>query len=372
MAYLGENRLFSYRDNFCEPIAGTTVSSSSAADFGRLASTVFSRFSVGCPDESCRYLLYSLCSGIAECGRDVFICEGDDLPSFRYGLSITGSDCGIYISGKNGVRFSFFGKNGFPMTSGEMVKLMSAADEHSGNLSGKMITSMPLRSIYINNIRDAAGDAELPLSAGISCGAKKIRTLWQEFFSDSDDTLILQISDDGQRVNAYSTELGFISYDRLCLAYAMTLWESGQAAALPEKFHYAAENIASSRGFELISFDPDSHIPGLAVKQRFLADPLFMCTQLLSDRAQLFAILREIPNFSSARRDIPLSSSLKIPCGRAILEPNGRVYITKSGKNRVSLVAQAYDSETAAELCSAWDEKLRRLSSCTNIFHSEG
>lgn len=370
MSYLGENRSFSFRDSFCEPVDGTEINSSSAAELGRSISSLFSRFLCGCESEEQLPYLYALCGGISECGRDVFISECTDFPSFRFGAPIMSAECGIYISGK-GNRISFCGGDGYPMRRNLMRSAMEAVPSEKSVKCGKIVRVSSLRNIYINNLKDTFGESLLPAAAGVSCGNKSVRTLWQEFFSDSDDSLIFQISEDGQRVNAYSTELGFISYDRLILAQCITLWKNGQTVFLPESFHYAADSTASSLGYKLKRYDPENGIPYDAAKQRFLGEPLYLCLCLAVKNSDFYEAVRSAPQFTSAKREIPAVPEAVSMCGKSIVEPHGIIRIAQSGKKRISLVAQAYDAETAAELCSSWQEKIRQMSSCTNLFHSE-
>jgi len=370
MSYLGENNLFSFRDNFCEPIAGKSLNSASAAQFGRTMASEFNSAAIGCADEKLKPLIFAVCSGIAECGGSVYMCENIDMPSFRHGFPLTGAKCGIYISGADEPHFSFFNHNGFPVSSDKMKSIMQSEITFRKSVqSGKITSISSFHEIYTSFLRENTLPDLLPVNAGISCGNRYVRRLWQEFFTDSDDTLIFQVSDNGDHVNAYSSGLGFISYDRLILAYCIMLWKNGQAVYLPEHFHYAADETAQKYGYELIRFDADKKYPDEAGKQRFLKDALFMCIKLSADRNKFTELIKETPSFASSVRQIPFDSPENFNFGKSIIEPSGRVIITASGKNRLSLVAQSYDAETAAELCSFWDNKLRRMGSCTNFFN---
>lgn len=368
MGYIGENSKFSFRDGFCEPIAGTVITSSDIVDFGRALAGLFSRISIGCENEESLHMVYAMSSGIAECGKDVFLCKNIDLPSFRYGLPITASECGVYFSG-NLQKLSFFYENGFSLSDVHLEKIMNAGSSPTATKCGKITLFNSLRQIYINSIRDSVCKNELPIKAGISCGSKIIRNLWQEFFTGQDDSLIFQISDDGQKVNAYSTELGFISHEKLILAYALMNIKSRNELWLPNDFHYAAKEICSESNIIVKQYNPQSGIPDEAALQRFMRDPLFMCTALASERNIFLETLKKLPGFASAKREIILNLSLYEPFSKTISYPKGKVNITKSGKNRVALTAQAYDSETAAELCSICQEKLQKQSSCNKFFH---
>ncbi len=367
MSYSGENKYFSFRDGYCESLPNVTVSSSDAAEFGRTISRFFRRFSVGCDGFSNMHILYAVCCGLSECGRDVYVCENTDLPSFKFGMPLLSADCGIFISGENCLKISIFNESGFPVSSKLLTEIIKAEPADTVEKCGKITSSTSFRSIYIDNIADSFSGAGSSIPAGISCGKRSVRSLWLEFFTGEDDSLVFQISDDGQRVNAYSSETGFISYEKLILAYALKLSQQGQAVYLPENFHYAADFMTSENPLKIKRFSSEGKIPEEAVKQRFLLDPLYMCTHLADNRQNFFKSVKSLPQLAAAKREITIDSVENIPCGKTILENDGRIIISRSGKNRITLLAQAYSSETAAELCSQWSEKLRHIDSDRNI-----
>lgn len=366
MGYSGENKYFSFRDGYCETLPNVTVGSAESAEFGRTVSQFFRRFSVGCDCFRNMHVLYAFCCGLSECGRDVYVCENTDMQSFRFGLPLLSADCGIFISGDDCLKISFFNTDGFPVSSGTLSGVMNAEPAPVAEKCGKITSSTSFRNIYINNLADTFSGTGYSIPAGISCGNRSVRSLWLEFFSGEDDTLVFQISDDGQRVNAYSSQTGFISYEKLILAYSLKLSEKGQAVYLPENFHYVADFLNNDSPLKLIRFSPDRKIPPEAVKQRFLTDPLYMCIHLADNRKDFIRTVKSLPQLASARREITVDSLENIPCGKTILENDGRVIISRSGKNRITLLAQAYSSETASEICSDWSEKLRRISTPRN------
>ncbi|MCM1315343.1 MAG: hypothetical protein NC040_09715 [Muribaculaceae bacterium] len=363
MGYSGENKYFSFHDGFCETLPGVTVGSSETAVFGRIISKFFRRFSVGCDGFRNMHILYALCCGLSECGRDVYVCENTDLPSFRFGLSMLSADCGIFISGDGCLKMSFFGADGFPVLSSVMTEIMNASPANIVEKCGKIMSCTSFREIYINNLADTFSGTGSSIQAGISCGNRSVRSLWLEFFSGEDDNLVFQISDDGQRVNAYSTQAGFISHEKLILSYVMKLSAAGQAVYLPENFHYSADILTEKSPLKIKRFSSENPVPPEAVKQRFLTDPLYMCIHLADNKADFIRSVKSLPALASARREIFIENLENIPCGKTITETDGRVIISRSGKNRITLLAQSRTAETAAEICSDWCEKLRQTGS---------
>ncbi|MCM1507659.1 MAG: hypothetical protein NC177_11070 [Ruminococcus flavefaciens] len=366
MGYTGENKYFSFRDGYCESLPNKNIGSAETAELGRAVSRFFRRFSIGCDGFRNMHILYAMCCGLSECGRDVYVCENTDLPSFLFGLPLLSADCGIFISGDGCIKISFFNAYGFPVSSDILTDIMKATPAEISGKCGKITSSTSFKEIYINNLADTFSGTGSSIPAGISCGNRSVRSLWLEFFSGEDDSLVFQISDDGRRVNAYSSQAGFISYEKLMLAYALKLSVRGQAVYLPENFHYAVDFLGKDSPLKLIRFSPERQIPAEVPKQRFLTDPLYMCIHLADNREEFIKNVKSLPHLAVAKREISIDSIENIPCGKTILENDGRIIISQSGKNRITLLAQAYSSETASEICSDWSEKIRRIGSHRN------
>lgn len=359
MGYCGENKYFSFRDGYCESLPDAPITSSVVSELGRILSRFFKRFSVGCDSFRYNHILYAICCGISEGGKDAYVCENTDIPSFLFGFPLISADCGIYISGNgNNVKLSFFSESRFPLSSRSMTEIMNSDTPPPAKRNGKITSVSSFREIYINNINCSLKNTFLSIPAAISCGSRSVRSLWHEFFSGNDDELVFQISDDGRKVNAYSSELGFISNEKLVLTFAYTLASSGETVYLPEDFHYGA-NLISDNG-NIIRYDPEKNIPDEAAKQRFLWDPLYMCTHLTENRQFFSENIRSLPSLSSVKREVIIAFAENIPEKRYIEEKNGRILISRSGKSRATLTVQTFTAETASELCGYWTDRIRK------------
>ncbi len=352
MSYIGENKYFSFRDNYCE--ARLPVSSTEASEFGRTIAPFFTRFSVGTSGFEHLSVLYALCCGISECGKDVYVCENTDIPSFRFSFPLLSADCGMFISGDYEIKILFFDKSGFALPEIKLKEIMNSSPCEPSERSGKINSLTSFRDIYINNIADSMGNPHQKICAGVSCGNKAIRSVWLEFFTGDSNELVFQISEDGQRVNAYSTIAGFISYEKIILAYCLDIAENGGTIWLPENFHYMADCITPDK---IKRFSAETGIPENAENTRFLRDSLYMCAHIAGN---LVEIAQKLPHIASAKREITLDNTDKIPVNQTITDKKGRVIITKSGRNRISLLAQTLSAETASELCAIWTEKFRQ------------
>ncbi len=361
MSYCGENKYFSFREGICESLPGTILTSSAASEFGQILSRFFDRFSAGCDGFGHNHILYAICCGISECGKDAYVSENTDLPSFLFGFPLLSSDCGIFVSGSgSSVKIYIFNNNRFPVSTRTMSAIMNASPSEPAARSGKLISAGSFREIYLNNIADSLKNTASAIPAGVSCGNRSVRSLWHEFFTGEDNEMVFQISDDGRKVNAYSSEAGFISYEKLILTFSFTLAKAGQAIWLPESFHYGADLISGNDKMDIRRFDPEDNIPAEAEKQRFLYDPLYMCTHLAADRQSFIKNVISLPELATSRREVVVCEQDDIPDKRRITEKDGKILISRSGKNRVTLTVQSHCSETAAELCGQWTEKLRK------------
>ncbi|MDO4864144.1 MAG: hypothetical protein Q4A05_08245 [Ruminococcus sp.] len=364
MAYIGENSHFSFRSGLCEALPRASVSSAEVAALGHTLTRFFGRFCVGSEDFGRLSTLYALCSGISECGGEVCICESTDMPSFRFGCPLLSADCGVFVSGGSSLKIAFFDKRGFELPQTLLAEIMRAEPPVPAERSGRISSMTSFGSIYVNNLRDSFGGLREPIPAGISCGNRAVRTLWRQFFTGEDDELVLQISDNGQRVNAYSAKYGFISADKLTLAYCVKAASEGESVLLPDDFHYAAELSGRFPDGAILRFPAENGVPDEGGQSRFLRDPLYMCIDLLRDREAFFTLMSELPQISGARREIVFTDAESYSKPKRLQTSKGRVIITRSGRNMLSVLAQTLSAETSAELCAEWCEKLRKADKC--------
>ncbi len=358
MGYLGENNFFSFRDSCCEAVSEAAVSSKEASEFGRCIAGNFRRICVGCEAFRRLNIVYALCCGISEAGITVYLCDNTEMQSFRFSIPLLGCDCGIFVGGQ-GLTFSFFGSCGEVMNRDMLRKLLSSAPAPVSGKCGRIHTVTSFSCIYTSNIADSIPDHNSKLPAGVSCGSKAMRSLWLNFFNENDEELVFQVSDNGQKVNAYSLNYGYIPQDKLILAGAVMLTDKGSEIYLPENFHCCADEILTSFNRKAIPFSSASPAPRQALEQRYLHDMLYLCCQLASRRQLFFNIISQMPDFRSVRREIVFSVLDKLPEDTVIPDKNGRIIVSRSGRQRISLTAQAYSMETAAELCRIWTARLQ-------------
>ena len=358
MEYIGDNNSFRFMNGVCESVPGADISAAGAAEIGRLFAARFGRFCAACDSFSHIPHLYAVCSGIADSGKDVYVCENTDLPSLRFSYPLLSADCALFISGNDCLRIHVFGKNRLPVSGELLAEIFSSRLSSSICKCGRIEPVTSFRPIYINNIATSLQGCTFPFSAGVSCGKRSVREIWLSFFSGSNDKLVFQVSDEGQRVNAYSARYGLISDEKLKLAYAL-LFSPDKKVTLPESFHFAAEQS----GLEVTrTVNTDDITDSFSL--RLLTDPLYVCTHLATDKDAFFKILGEMPELADVKREIVIDFGNYAPFRRIISTPGGRLILTRAGINRLSLSAQACSMEAAAEMCSFWSDKLNRMYRC--------
>jgi len=347
MSYYGEKGSFSFRDNFCEETANSGMGE--LAEFGEILGTLFKRIAVGSDGVSRNPELCVLAGGIAK-NCDVFIIA-ETMPVFRYGIKSAECECGIYLCGEGKLRMFFFDGWGINMPEDEVRKIYEHKNSGSSAKKGKISYLTHISELYMNSLNDILRK-NFNRNAVISCGNRRLSDIWRNFFSSENGDVIFQVSEDGSRVNCYSTDFGFISYERLVLAYAAMLWEKGEKVILPSGFHYAGEELAKSMNAQYEYSDMLNH--GRMFRQRFTFDCLFLCIGLMNCGKPISDMMCRLPKFYTAKRELITDFSMRDP-EKTILVPEGRIKLSKSGINHITLTVQSMNMETSAELCGRWE-----------------
>ena len=360
MSFYGENNLFSFRDNICEQITKEPLTVSQLAEFGSKVNFNGKIIAVGFESDMLKSYAYSLASGIAQQGCNVIITENAVLPAFICGLNKISVSYGMYISSANPLIIQIYNGFGVPCSS-EFLLNNSKKEKNCSNI-GKISSYLHINELYLNEIHNSF-ENNTKINAGISCGNKSIINMWSDFFADNSDEIILQISQCGTKVNIYSSETGFISHEKLMLAYALHLMKNKENPALPENIHFIAQELAEKHNCKITEGGSDYN--SIILKQRFTIDPLFLCIQLLNKIDSFYELCSEIPDFYTAKREFS-TEYFDLFAEKTIIDNNGRIKISNSGKKRITLTAQAYNAETAAELCCFWQNKINSFSHSHN------
>lgn len=337
MSYYGENFGFSLRDNLCEEASGSQMSFADITSFFSQVD-IKGNVAVGYSEKNLKSVAYSIAAGLSQHGNDVILLNNTLKNAFHFICSALNVPTAVLIQRQNPLVVSFFDSYGLPFNTDFLL--------HQTVQCGKIgcITSFDnTDSLYLTMLKNRISSDKF--SASISCENQKVRNIWQNFFDDdSSSDICFQISHDGSTVNAYSQKTGFISHEKLIIAYAFHLMKSGISPILPDNVHFIANELADICKCKIRRY---SDVCGAEIRrQLFTLEPLFLCTML--SEIGLISTCRQIPDFYTAKREISADNCKE----QNFFTSKGRINATKSGKNRLTVTAQAYSIETAAELCS--------------------
>ena len=347
MSYYGEFCGFSLKDNICEEVISKSFSD--ITDFFSKASFDKGTIAIGYSSETHKSCAYSISVGVAEHGNNALILEDCALPAFLYTSKKLNVKAGIYIKRVNPLVIMLFDSFGIPLNTDF---LLHASNCRTGE--GNISTFNQADLFYLSNLKSIAGN-DFSADASISCGNNKIRNIWRKFFNDKSDSLSLQISNDGFCVNAYSNQIGFISHEKLMLAYSVCLMKNNIPPILPDYVHFIADELADKFNSRVIRYSQSCSEK--ISDQLFTCDPLFLCIMLMSQKKDFISLCKEIPDFYTAKREEASSDCAE----KSIFGINGKITVTHSGKNRITIAAQAYNAETASELCGDYISNLKKF-----------
>jgi hypothetical protein len=75
----------------------------------------------------------------------------------------------------------------------------------------------------------------------------------------------------------------------------------------------------------------------------------------MSQEKAFISVCNEVPGFYTAKREIITENCNE----KDFFGTSGKISITHSGKNRITVAAQAYKAETASELCCNYIDSLK-------------
>jgi len=186
----------------------------------------------------------------------------------------------------------------------------------------------------------------------------------------------------GFRLTAWDEEGRTVPPDRVLVLLTRIEMEQGAAqTALPPWAPAAAEQVAESFRGRLLRLGRDGQEAAeLWRDQPWMWDGIFaacrLCARLGLTGETLAHLDRSVPRFATVRREVPLRSGRGRVMGRVLetlsAAPQGEgarlragdgwVYVTPmSSRSALRIIAEAADMEAAAELCGAYEEKLRKL-----------
>ncbi len=207
----------------------------------------------------------------------------------------------------------------------------------------------------------------------ISCSNSALRERAQRLFTGkTGERIVLSLSEDGTRVNAYTNASGMIRHEQLLLLSLLSLREMGEDLAVPAHFHPAAEGFASQYGSRILRV----HTPGISplaaqclVRQGICTDGIRLFTHILRILHKRQLTLQQaaalLPPMYTETRYVPTTLDKNALRRLYRHRPDPQVRITPLGR-LAKLCVHAQSMETAAELCAVWEKRL-----CRNLGNPE-
>ncbi len=197
-----------------------------------------------------------------------------------------------------------------------------------------------------------------------------------------DGGLRLHLGAGGRRLSVFDPVAGYVWPERVLAMNCLIELKTGGDLALPYDAPLAIDQLAASYGSQVKRYlscpsdESDRDARRLAANQPWTRDGLMMAVRLLNwlkrTRSSISGLLEELPAFAVTAKTVPCSanpgqvlqklnggrrdsmgegSRFRLPSGIVLVRPS------KRGKSLI-LVAEAQDSESAAELCGELEQKL--------------
>lgn len=299
----------------------------------------------------------------------------------------------------SGAELRLFGPDGLPLGRGERRKIegallrgegsrvpagrVGAFETVTGTRSGYAeeaarlcrLSAMPLRPLTVQ-VLPGKGPNDALASALTSLGCRVSRGEGRGHATFSADL-------GGFRLSAWDEEGHAVAPERLLVLLTLVEFaEGGGRAALPAWAPAAAERVAESYGGRLLRLGRDGEEAETVWKTLpWLWDAAFaacrICARMGLTGETLAELDRSAPRFATVRREIPLRSGRGRVMDRLLsadpaARPQGEGVRARAGSGWVYLVplsrrsalrviAEAADAETAEELCSFYQERIRRM-----------
>lgn len=343
--------------------------------------------------KSGRAFRQALSAGITAAGANV-LDFGETIGSeYDFCLSKSDADFGIYVDSNILTNILLTEKRGIPMMRHLERNLEHAMNrgeykQAGWNSFGLALDMSDLRQLYQNSLLQEAG-ADL---RGVSVQVKSADPRVSELLRDTlkklgcntrSTRLSLMISPDGRSLSVYTPESGYLFPEKVLCMVCLAEFLDGKDVAVPFDAPLVLEEFGKQYGRRVLRYDPspcdqtDMETRQMLARRMTLRDGMVLAIRLLSflkNRGMTVSeASRLLPEFQTASRLVGVQTSpgavlrqLDVEHsdrkdGTAIVEERGRVLLRpmKSGRG-ILLLAESNKSETAAELCDFYEQKIRQ------------
>lgn len=372
--------------------SGGGFSSEDAACIGRAAAKLSGSIVVGIKSSpKSEALMLGFCAAALENGADIFFAGDVSLPELFFISKQVSDNClAVYISSVFYTSFRLFRRGGGELSANEarFIEEEICRNEAKSNLMGKMSDISSFRCLYVSHLRSLAQGlgGSFPYSVTVNSPSERIRTICSEVLPafDGDETLAFHLNEDGVKVTAFTESTGYIQCGKLlmlALKYRLEAFD-GKVFDIPMRFSGFAEKTALEYGVKINRSE--------TAELDFYNDKIILIVEILKiiqkTGRKLDSLCGALPDYAELERYVPIEREncgdrIKRLCseykngknydeernfddGVVIDDSLGRISITpvRSGKG-IMLRAESVKTETAAELCNIYEDRLREKGS---------
>lgn len=336
-------------------------------------------------------LKMALASGVLSTGSVVWDFGACIEPQFDFFVNFGRIHAGVYISGGHKACIRLTAAGGLPaarsIERNIESKLATGDFKRVGWESIREVTDMSgMRQLYKQELISMAPMGLSGLSATVRGSdyepTKLLASVLNTLGASPDGELRLHLGAGGRRLSLFEPEAGYVWPEQALALSCLIELEKGNDIALPYDAPMAIERLAEQYGHRVKRYlncpadDCDAEARCLAAGQLWARDGLMMAVRILYYMKQnnvcLSEMIQRLPGFGIATKTISctvnpgrvlrrLSGSDKAGEGEGarIKTKSGVVLVrpSKRGRNLV-LIAEAADTEIAAEMCGELEQKL--------------
>ena len=390
----GHQQLFQFDENGLTGETGVELTPEFCARLGAAIGSLArgEKVAVGCShDKAASVMKMALVSGILSAGGLVWDFGTCIDPQFDYFVNFSLIRTGVYIAGgpRGAVRLSTSGGLPAPRSLERAVesRLSTGDFARAGWDSLREPTDMSgMRQLYRQELISLAPDGLSGMKAEVRGSdlepVKLLSSVLSTIGCAMDGGLRLHLGAGGRRLSVFDPVAGYVWPERVLAMNCLIELKTGGDLALPYDAPLAIDQLAASYGSQVKRYlscpsdESDRDARRLAANQPWTRDGLMMAVRLLNwlkrTRSSISGLLEERPAFAVTAKTVPCSanpgqvlqklnggrrdsmgegSRFRLPSGIVLVRPS------KRGKSLI-LVAEAQDSESAAELCGELEQKL--------------
>lgn len=353
------------------------------------------RIAVGCSAHpSAQVMKAALMAGIQSTGAHVMDFGENFQSQFEFSMNFCNLPLGVFVKGGRRASLKVMGEGGLPANRSveRVVESVLARGEFvrcSYETMGDKVEMRGMEGLYHSQLIRCAPKGLSGLNVGVASRNLLVQNTFREIIQklgcDITGDITVELSSQGDKVRMYVPETGYIPHHMILAMCAAEHMERGEDVALPFDAPQAIDEMAHKMGRRVLRYldcpadDGDAEARSLAGAQMWSRDALQQGVTFLSilrRYSSVKALMDNAPRFDVAVRTMDISKNPaaflrglgaakpgKITEGVLLRRDEGTVLVRplKLGQG-VRVLAEAHNSETAAELCADVQKLIERAS----------